>query len=568
MAALLQPAAGAASRPVGIDLLVTDARGQVITDLQPDEIDVREDGVPRQVAELRPAGAEPRTFAVFLDEYHVDSEATTRVRAAMDAFLTRELAPRDRVVVLRPLDSIVSVVFSEDRTAARAAAEAFEGRRGDFRPRTPFEANFVARSPAVVERTRTQVSWSAVAALADALRRVEGRRKTLVVVSEGIGSASAGRDVRMAGPETVARLANRGRVAVYALDPSAPPAGIPPEPQDEASCLTRIAVETNGRVVRGDVPGGLRAAAADAGTYYWLTYDPSHEDDGRFHRVTISITRAESTVRVRPGYWARSAVSDRIRSEGYAPPPSPLAETSHASPLITPWFGFSRGPAGTTRVTFVWEPSSQMIGTWPRRRVVASAASRLDVEVVASGDVPIWKGDLAPATPGQVATASRPSQAIFDVPPGRLRLRMSVRGGPAGEELDRDLRSLTVRAFDEAVTMGSVAVVRTFNGADWRRLVHDPGAAPSASREFRRTERLLLRFPVYAEGAVTAHARLLGPDGRFLRELVVDPGPGGDGQFQIDLPLASFAQGRYAVEIVSAARAGEARDLLPFTVTY
>ena len=224
--------------------------------------------------------------------YHVDAGATARVRASVDAFLESELAPGDRIVVMKPLDSIVAIRFADDRTAASAAAASFEGVRGDFRARTAFEQNFLARSPGVVERTRAQVSWTALAALTDALGQAEEGRKTLVVISEGIGPGTGVRGPRAAGVETVARLANSGRVAVYALDPST--AG-------DRGPLDQLADETNGRAVRGDLEAGLREAAADASGYYWLSYEPSHENDGRFHQLSISVSRPLAVVRSRPG---------------------------------------------------------------------------------------------------------------------------------------------------------------------------------------------------------------------------------------------------------------------------
>ena len=78
----------------------------------------------------------------------------------------------------------------------------------------------------------------------------------------------------------------------------------------------------------------------------------------------------------------------------------------------------------------------------------------------------------------------------------------------------------------------------------------------------------MIRFPVYADGDVQAAARLLGPDGGLLRRLDVAPGPGGAGMFQVDLPLASLAQGSYAVELEASAPGGEAHDRVSFRVSY
>ncbi len=580
LAAMAAPIALAAvDAPVGIDVLVTDAHGRVVTDLQPGEVTIQEDGVGRSLTALRPPDAEmPRMFGIFLDEYHVGAASTADVRRAVGGFLERELTPVDRAVVLKPLDSLTAIRLMSDRQALEADVASFNGRLGNFTAKTPFEATFLARAPAIVDQTRTQVSWAAVGALAEALGRTGEGRKTLVVVAEGIGPLARGRGARSSGPESVARLANRGSVAVYALDPTgrdaraaAPPDGSGAEAWSAAEPLARLAEETSGRALRGDLDAGLRAAAADARAYYWASYDSTNDGDGRFHRVSISVSRKGTSVRARPGYWARSAATERLLAEAAEPlPPSPLAEPYHASPLINPWFGFARGPGGSTRVTFVWEPSPRAAAVRLRSRPVAPPPSRIALEALGPDGSPIFEGDVLPVEPGNETVGAE--RAVFDAPPGRLRLRMSVLSGPGNPggdaELDRDIRTISVRALDGAVTMGSAEVLRAWTALDWRRLVDDPDAPPSPSREFRRTERLLIRFPVYANGAVTVGAKLLGPDSGVLRSLKVDNGPGGPGTFQIGLPLASFAPGDYSVEITATAPAGQARDRLPFRVTY
>jgi VWFA-related protein len=578
--AAAQPPAG--GNRTGFDLLVTDAAGRPLTGLRAGDVTLSEDGVDRRIDELRPpAPDEPRLFAIFLDEYHVQDADTAGVREAIGAFLQHDLAPGDRAVVLKPLDSLVGIRLSDDHAALAAAAAAFEGRRGDFTARNAFERNFLARSPSVVEQTRLQVSWAAVAALADALGRAGDGRKTLIVVSEDLGTVRRLRGIRTAGPDGVSRLANRGRVAVYALDPSTDtPAASGTEAGPGSggaaaeSPLAALARGTAGRTARGALGATLGAAAADARNYYWVTFDSGAGHDGRFHRIAITVKRPHAIVRAREGFWAPSAIAERLAAEAAAPlAPLPVPEPYHASPLINPWFGFSRGPNGSTRVTFVWEPAAQMprIAQAPRGRT-AAVPTRIVLEALGPDGSPIFHGDVLPAAPDNEAAGTAAARAVFDAPPGRLRLQMSVQGlpgRPGGDtELDHDVRSISVRALDGAVTMGSTEVVRTFNAIDWRRAVVDPDAIPSASREFSRTERLLIRFPVYAEGRIDARAQLLGPDERPLRDLEVQPGPGGPGMFQIDLPLANFAQGPYTIAITARAPAGEARDSVPFRVTY
>src|SRR5262249_12092708 len=136
---------------------------------------------------VKPSPDEPRVFAVFLDEYHVSAGASDRVRAAVARFLADEIRPRDLLVVMKPLDSVLTIHATSDRAHAQEAMRTFEGRRGAYEPTNAYERNFMAGVPARIEAARAQVALSAVNALAVHLGTYADQRKTLIVVSEGIG---------------------------------------------------------------------------------------------------------------------------------------------------------------------------------------------------------------------------------------------------------------------------------------------------------------------------------------------------------------------------------------------
>ena len=71
------------------------------------------------------------------------------------------------------------------------------------------------------------------------------------------------------------------------------------------------------------------------------------------------------------------------------------------------------------------------------------------------------------------------------------------------------------------------------------------------SREFRRTDRLLVRVPAYATGsdAAPVTATLLNGWRQPMRRLVAMPEVVGDGITQFDVPLAPLAPGEYVIRI-------------------
>src|SRR5262245_56808100 len=575
---------------VTIDVFATDARGRTIEDLKPGDFELREEGTlqtlqsagfvassrddaqgPSTVASVEDERAAAgvhgtRLFAIFLDEYHVTSGANTgRARDAMLRFVDQYLTPRDLVVVMKPLDSIFAIRLTADRDAARQSIQTFDGRKGQYESRNAYERNFIAGTPARIEGIRNQVEWSAINALAVHMGGLAPLRKTLIVVSESMGGAERRRGQEyLATRDTVLRSANRANVAIYTVDPAEAESST-----GDADPLRTLAAETDGALISGDLDAGLRRAAADSARYYVLSYRSDRPDDGRFRAVDVTVKRAGVTLRARKGYVGPSP-DDTLRATLLAranepKKPVPLEPAPHASPLIRPWFGTSRGPNGTSRITFVWEPATRVPGE--RGAVVTKTPARLVFTAKTADGKVLFDGPVAATGPAAIDEPGAPSaRAVFDVPPGRLKLRMSIQD-VTSRVLDTDIRDLAVRDLKGDVVLGTPEVMRARNAREFRTLDTD-NAVPVASREFSRTERLLIRFPAYAPDGTppTVSARLLSRNGQPMRDLSVAPAPGDDSEHAVDLPLAGLAAGEYFVEVAAAIPAGEAKDRIGFRV--
>lgn len=547
---------------VRIDVIAADARGRVLDSLKSTDFELRDDGVAQpldSVRFVRPSAEQPRLVGIFLDEYHVGSDATARVREAVGRFIDEQLQPQDLLVVMKPLDSILAIRLSTDRAVARAAVEAFNGRKGDYEPRNLYERNFMAGAPPRIENARTQIALSAVNALAVHFGSIPDQRKTLIVVSGGVGRAERRRGMEyLPTPETIVRSAQRGNVSLYAINPAA-------EPSDSDS-WPALARETDGQAVTGDLAAGFRAALDDVSGYYVLTYRVSRPDDGKFHPVQVQVKRSGARVRARKGYFALSP-DDVLRAALLAKasepvPVVPLEPAPHASPLIRPWFGSSRGADGKTRVLFVWEPAARLTGERNRR-----VPYRIVLTALAPDNSVLFEGVVMPTGPGLLDDSPiASSRAVFEAPPGRVRLRMAIQDA-AQQLLDTDVRSVAVRDFRSGVTIATPEVMRARNAREFRSLDTEL-AVPVSSREFSRTERLMIRVRAYGpvDTPVTLSARLLSRMGA-MRELPVTPAAGASGMSAIDVPLAGLAVGEYLIEVSATSTAGEAKDVIDFRVT-
>jgi VWFA-related protein len=587
---------------VHLDFVVTDGRGHLVETLERADIEVTENGRALPIDDLRfikidgPASAlrdpEPpirsefdeqeqaarpgtRLFALFLDEYHVSGGASTlRVREMMSRFVTREIGPRDLVTVMKPLDSLLTIRMTRDRDVVLRAIDSFEGRKGDYTPRDAFERDVVAGAAWRVEQMREQVTISALNALAVHLGILGEDRKTLVFVGGEFGQPPRQRGLEwLPTPEAVVRSANRGNVAIYAVDPGEP---LSPDAEGRAAeaagtapaadMLEWLTGETDGQIIAGttNIDDRLHRIAADASAYYLLTYRSVHPADGQFRAVEVRVKRKGVRVRARKGYWALSpdeVLAAKILTASAPSRPVGFDLPWRRSPLVSPWFGIERGDAGKTRVTFVWEPVAAVPGDRSRR----TEPWRIELTALGPDGAQAFAGPVLAAAPrGEAGTA--PSRAVFDVQPGRLSLKMMIED-VAGKAIDSDVREISIRGLSAAVALGTPQVLRARTEVEFRALAADPDSVPTAVRVFRRTEHLIVRLCAYApEEPPRVSARLLTRFGQQMRDLpvaaAVAPRPS-----QFDLRLASLPPGEYVIEITVSSTAGQAKDLFGFRVT-
>jgi VWFA-related protein len=575
------PPASPGSNPVVIDVIATDAKGRAVENLKAADFVLREDAEVQALEQVRfvKAGAEPgdsgRLFAIYLDDYYVSASNTNLVRDALNHFVDQALGPGDKVAILRPLDSLLGIRMTSDREALHRTINAFEGRRGDYMPRTTFERDYMINDQAHADIQRTQATWSTLNALALHLANVGAGRKSLLLVSEQADPMLRRRGLEaLPTSSSVMRTANRANVSIYVLDPL-DAAARASTPDEGPNLLTVLADDTDGaRFSPASVPpgagieAGLRRMVADASAYYLLTYRSARNNDGMFHAVDVSVKAKAVRLRARKGFWAPSP--DEIQRANFLahandPRPSvPLRAAARTSPMIRPWFGLARGANGNTRVTFVWEPAGAVPGD---RRV--RTPSRVEFKALGSNGTTVFEGPVRPtgAMAGEPADVATDARAVFEVPPGRIRLEMSIQDSAAAS-IDTDVRDLLVGDLRAPVAIGTPEVLRARTARDVRALEASPDAVPVASRQFSRAEQLIIRVPVYAPGsAPEVTAKLLNATGQSMRTLTVEQATAPDARAEILLALAGLAPGDYSLELQANSPAGQAREILRFRVT-
>ena len=573
--------------------------------------------------------ADVRVFVIFLDDYHVRLGNGIRASRMLADFIENQLVPTDLVGVMYPLMPLADVRLTRDRQAIINALDQFRGVKYDYLVRNQFEERYNHYPTETVERIRNDVSLSALRGLMVRLGGLREGRKHVLLVSEGYSNyvppqlRSSNASLPPSIQENPQRLdpragdspfeetvqffessammmdlrrlfqtANRFNTALYPVDPrglavfefdmAQPTIGFRTDSRilrQTQDTLRVLAEETDGRAIvnQNDLAPGLRQMLRDASAYYLLGYNSSEAaTDGEYHEINVRVKRDGVHVRARKGFWA---VTERdaeraLTTAAFEPPKavdaalSALAEPRRGR-LVRTWVGTSRAENGKTRVTFVWEPVQQGRGR-------GDAASRILVTAMGDtgayfrGRVPERASSAGRGTSGGRSPSGPPpvTRIDFEADPGTMQISLAIEGD-GGAVLDRDRDEIEIPDFTGPdIVLSTPSFVRARNALEYRSLVDDWEAPPTAAREFRRTERLLLRFEAYAPGTATPdiEARLLNRRGDPMYRLDVQLAADGH-PHQVDIRPVNLPPGEYVIELTATAAGSEATALIAFRLT-
>jgi VWFA-related protein len=571
---------------VRVDVIVDDQDGQPVEDLTEADFEVLEDGVLQSIDEFRmvrtgnspPDGPRPpqiRTlleeeffaaeenvgvFLIYFQHSYIGARAILTMRTHRALLLdplirfVRSLDPADMVAVADPWVSIItSAAFTRDRDAT------IQSLREHFSEQVWERRELMALNQDVIIRNASRSFVRPLEEASIRLASLREARQTLIFV----GSLPGGNNpqVQLEFNELV-KLLKQNNTSVSVVDPAGLAASGGRGTGGVALCcgssvialanMRAITEETGGHAIvnTNEVGAGLARLASDARVYYLLTYTSPAPADGSFHSITVDVRRRDVRVRARSGYLA---LSPRELTRATAKPPDvepAVRNALHALPVrpaevspITTWVGTERDGTGA-RVTLAWEPRTGS-------PTVRAESPRVTIEAKSAGGAVLFDG-MSPSAPdatpsGTVRTIGGPYHVTFDSPPGQVDLRLTIES-PDGL-IDRD--ALTIDVPDYAVLsrplVSTPRVFRARTAFEHRTLLANSDTAPTATRDFTRTDRLIIRFAVHGEFAPPT-ASLLDRQGKALHPITVTGSAGGDG-YQMDLPLNHLARGEYLIAV-------------------
>jgi VWFA-related protein len=585
---------------VRVDVIVADGDGNPVTDLTKEEFEIVEDGRPqtidlfrhiriesaasagsrrqvltRDTEEREAARDDVRVFGILLADYQVCGQRSRAVRDAIAAFI-HKLGPNDLVAVMQPLMSVRDLVFTYDHDAVLQTIQRFEGRRGDYTPRNAIEEQH-ALQVGGPERIRMGIVSDALKALSVRLGSMREGRKSLIFVGEGFPPGWLA-DVRPL--REITQEANRNNTSVYAIDPrglvgsgeataTIRPGCGPVMPGQRLrmtqDTLRELAEDTDGRAIvdRQSLEDGLNQILRDSSFHYLLGYSSTAaQADGKFHPIRVRVKRPKVDVRARKGYWASTAedVSRAATPIPVTPQPVLDALSSIAAPnqdgrIVRTWVGTARGADGKGRVMVVSE------------MVAAAGVGRVDSAAHLTVTATRPRADTLFESPSvELRQGTPPQRVSFDADAGTIEVKI-VLADPEGKTIDRETRVIDVPDYSGGgAVVGTPRFHRPRTLREFQTLAADTDAIPTTTRDFARTDRLLIRFDASGSGgkAAAPTAAILSRAGRKMFDVQVTPSSAEGASHQIDLSLGPLPTGEYLLEI--AAAPGGPRQLAAFRI--
>jgi VWFA-related protein len=317
-----------------------------------------------------------------------------------------------------------------------------------------------------------------------------------------------------------------------------------------ASSLQTIAEATGGLAVVGtnDFTGGVRRIADDLSAYYLIGYYSTNtKRDGRLRRIEVKMRQPDVEVHARSSYRAPAANASAAVSAA--------APSNVALPVDE-----ALEPLGRLRdSTPIYVNGARAGGEW----LVAVELS--DPQVAAPGwrqgasvTVQIDDADGRRIGEGRASIDAGARGALVRVPAARTSgpVRIAVR---ATTDADAVAETMDVRS-PEGVVLGDPLLFRATTS------LRAP-LRPAADRQFRRTERVHVEWPIL-RALDQRTARLLDRRGQPLPLSVAltERSDGDRPVAAVDLPIAPLADGDYVIELVAASQGATERKLLGIRV--
>jgi VWFA-related protein len=639
---------------VEVDALVTDRNGNLVRNLTKEDFQILEDGRPQKVElftivdvpieradrvipdrpPLEPDVRindrfEGRMFAIVLDDLHTNFARTPLVRKAARLFIERHLGANDlAAVVFTSGRANDAQEFTSNKRLLLSAVDRFSGqklrsrtlnrldeynrqRMTSFGGTAPTRASVV--DPEDQERAyKARSSMDTVKSVARYLEGVRGRRKAILLLSEGIDyditNVFENREATTVfdAVRDAVGGATRSNVAIYAIDPrgltsladeSMELTNLPDDPSigiGVTSLLDELRISQDNLKWLGEETGGFAVintnefrtgfdrVIRDNSTYYVLGYYPQNQKrDGRFRRIEVRTTRPGLEVRARKGYMApKGKAEPRALDNVAVASASAVLREALDSPIPEPGLPMAvqaaafRAAGAKASVAVITQFGGQNLAFTEQN---GEFRGKIEVSMIAvdtqgkirAGDRNTVDLNLRPQTHQAVLAGGFRVLHRLELAPGRYQLRVAAKeaGGLVGSVLyDLEVPDFAGEPFSmSGLVVTSTAAGMTPTARPDEQLEDVLPGPPTIVRDFLQGDTMALFAEVYDNEVAKPHrvditASILTEDARVVyktedvRSSDELKGARGGYGYAVQIPLKDIAAGRYVLRVEARSR--------------
>jgi VWFA-related protein len=661
---------------VEVHAIVTDHTGAFVKGLTADDFEILEDGRPQALSTFalvdlpvgRPktlTGAadavesdvratmhtfDGRIYVFLLDDLHTDVTRSLLVREMTKQFIQQYLGDNDlAAVVYTSGRQEAGQELTGNRRLLLAALDRFQGEKlpsagaeklalhlratgtadvlGEssqpIRTNEGLQSAQTIRDPYDAQRgLNAQRALQAIENVAGWLRDVQGRRKALLYVSEGIDydiytpfNLAPSASSIVAKTQEAIGTALRSNVNVYGIDPRGLSQfsglvdirAMSDYPQLEygtfrgalrelrlsQESLISLSDETGGLAIvnAGDLKGGLGRIVLDNSRYYLLGYrSDSAKWSNRFVKIDVRVKRPDITVRARRGFLppdpqAKSGAREFDAKAGTSP--ALKAALSRPVPVGDLPFRVFAAPFRATGSNGSLLLAIEIDGPSLRfREADGRFTEKLEVSIIAADEKTRVRGvdrqeldlKLQPDTYERVRRTGVRLLSRLTVPPGRYQIHVGAyetTGGTTGTvPYDLEVPDSAKAGFGLSGILMTSSSDRLVTANPDPILKEALPGSPIANRRFSPTETLSTYVEAYdpprEARTITLAMRVRdSTDERKVFELNdrrdVKPADRVNG-FRADIPLKGWSPGRYVLEVEATSGTAVSRRSIPFEV--
>lgn len=279
---------------IHLNVRVADPSGRLLPDLKREDFLLSEDGVRQEIAHFEPVTA-PVNLVLLLDLSGSTKDRMKVMKKAARKFIDT-LSPDTRIAVAAFTRKFMVISnFTGDRKLLK---DRIAGVR-NFHSGTAFYDSM----------------WAAL----DLFQEAEGKRKAVVVLTDGVDNSLSHDDYEPRHPfgDLLARVTQE-EVTVYPIYFDTEYEAVVRRRGDDTheayvtarQQLQQVSDSTGGTLFKAeraeDLEGVYQRVASELQALYSISYYPKDKDyDGGWRAVSVQVTRAGSQVRAKPGYYAK-----------------------------------------------------------------------------------------------------------------------------------------------------------------------------------------------------------------------------------------------------------------------